>query len=236
MSGISHLMFAEITLITTLEICNAEAHSPGPNADGKHAIFSSMTWNLIRLADVEAAPWRNGGGVTRELALGPSSEAWSWRMSVAEVSANGPFSRFDGVTRWFAVLRGAGVVLAVPTPADDADSVPVIHRLTRHDSPLSFDGAALTQCQLLNGPTQDFNLMVRDPCLSARMVRVTWAVHELVSPNSVIAVYAVDSMTSVRLDAEHLHLPPATLAWRSVTKAAVVQVQSDHAMWMELSA
>ena len=194
-----------------------------------------MNWNVIRLADVKSASWRNGGGVTRELALGPTAGAWTWRMSVAEVTANGPFSRFDGVTRWFAVLRGDGVALTVPTPADDPRSVPMVHRLTRHDAPLRFDGAAFTQCQLLNGPTQDFNLMVRDHSLPARMLRVTWAAHELVHANKVVAVYAADSMTSVRFDREQLHLPPATLAWRSVTKTSVVHIQSDHALWMELS-
>ena len=128
-----------------------------------------MSWNVIRLADVEATSWRNGGGVTRELALGRSPDAWIWRMSVAEVSADGPFSRFDGVTRWFAVLRGAGVALAVRTSNEDADSVPVLHRLTRNDPPLRFDGAASTHCQLLDGPTQDFNLMWRRDRVDAQL-------------------------------------------------------------------
>jgi uncharacterized protein len=194
-----------------------------------------MNWNVTRLAEVEATPWRNGGGVTRELALGPTSEAWDWRMSVADVAADGAFSRFDGVTRWFAVLHGSGIALTIPpTSADDAHCRSDVHRLTRHDQPLSFDRGALTQCKVLNGPTQDFNLMVRNP-RCARMARVTGAAHELVLPNRLMAIYTVDSMASVRFDAEQLQVPPATLAWRRVTKVTVLHVQADHALWMELS-
>ena len=111
-----------------------------------------MSWNVVSLADVAATPWRNGGGVTRELVAWPPEGEWQWRMSVAEVEASGPFSRFEGVQRFFAVLSGAGVAL---------DIVGERHTLTKESAPLAFDGAATTDCQLLDGPTQDFNLMVR---------------------------------------------------------------------------
>ena len=72
-----------------------------------------MSWNVVRLADVAATPWRNGGGVTRELVAWPPQGEWQWRMSVAEVESSGPFSRFEGVQRWFAVLSGEGVALDI---------------------------------------------------------------------------------------------------------------------------
>ena len=72
-----------------------------------------MTWQVVRLEDVFATPWRNGGGVTRELAAWPQAADWTWRMSVAEVGQSGAFSIFDGVDRWFAVLAGSGVQLMV---------------------------------------------------------------------------------------------------------------------------
>ena len=68
-------------------------------------------WKVINLADVVPTPWKNGGGTTRELIAWPDAEHWVWRMSVAEVAQSGPFSRFEGVQRWFAVLGGAGVAL-----------------------------------------------------------------------------------------------------------------------------
>jgi environmental stress-induced protein Ves len=106
----------------------------------------------IRTADVAAQPWRNGGGVTRALLVQPRGDAWQVRISVADVTVNGPFSRFPGVTRWFAVLDGAGVVLTIGG---------VEHRCTAADPAVKFAGDAATRCRLIDGPTRDLNLMLR---------------------------------------------------------------------------
>lgn len=56
-----------------------------------------------------AQPWKNGGGVTREIAVypeGASTDDFLWRISMAEVSETGPFSRFDGIDRHLTVLSG----------------------------------------------------------------------------------------------------------------------------------
>ncbi len=93
--------------------------------------------------------------MTRELLAAPDANEWMWRISVAEVGADGPFSAFAGVERWFAVLDGAGVEL-------DVDGRQ--HRLCRGDPALRFDGAAATHCRLIDGPTRDLNLMLRGAC------------------------------------------------------------------------
>ena len=195
-----------------------------------------MSWNVVHLADVAATLWRNGGGVTRELAAWPAQGEWAWRMSVAEVGASGPFSRFDGITRWFAVLQGAGVVLNVRTPCDSAAAGASDHTQTMNSAPLCFDGAAATGCQLIDGPTQDFNLMVRNSCLPARMVRVHGDFQSVRSASKMIAVYAINSGACVLFDAENLYVPPATLVWRTLSKSATVEVHAPHALWMEVSA
>jgi uncharacterized protein len=133
-----------------------------------------MTLNRVTLADCAPQPWRNGGGMTQELLRWPAHGDWQLRVSVARIERSGPFSRFDGVQRWFAVLSGPGVCLDLPqgtwartctrdctrnckrTPADDA---------------LSFDGADAPMCRLFDDPskpgaeqaTEDLNLMVRAP-------------------------------------------------------------------------
>ncbi len=56
-----------------------------------------------------AVPWKNGGGVTREVAVSPpgrSMDDFDWRVSMAEVTQAGPFSRFDGIDRHLTILRG----------------------------------------------------------------------------------------------------------------------------------
>ena len=106
----------------------------------------------VRLDSVAAQPWRNGGGRTRELLAWPSADAWSLRISVAEIERDGPFSAFPGVQRWFAVIEGAGVLLSF----DGAE-----RSCRRGDAPLAFDGGEAPGCHLLDGPTRDLNLMAR---------------------------------------------------------------------------
>jgi environmental stress-induced protein Ves len=107
---------------------------------------------LVRTADVPARPWKNGGGVTRELLALPEGSDWRVRISVADVASDGPFSTFAGVDRWFAALDGAGVELTIDGNAQ---------RVTADDDAVAFAGAAQTRCRLIDGPTRDLNLMLR---------------------------------------------------------------------------
>ena len=109
---------------------------------------------LVRASDTAPVPWKNGGGVTRELLRLPADGAddWTLRISVADIAADGPFSSFEGVTRWFAVLEGPGVRLRWPRRA--------VH-LHPGDAPLCFDGADAPDCTLLGAATRDLNVMVR---------------------------------------------------------------------------
>ncbi|MEO5882319.1 MAG: HutD family protein [Caldimonas sp.] len=111
-----------------------------------------MTPRLVCLGDTPPAPWRNGGGVTRELLVWPEGSDWRVRVSVAEIEADGPFSSFPGVERWFAVLEGGGVALTI----DSAEQ-----RCRAGDAPLRFTGDAAVACRLLEGPSRDLNLMLR---------------------------------------------------------------------------
>ena len=220
-----------------------------------------MSWNVVNLADVAATPWRNGGGVTRELVAWPPEGEWLLRMSVAEVESSGPFSRFEGVQRWFAVLSGAGVALDIAGER---------HTLTADSAPLAFDGAATTDCQLLNGATQDFNLMVRGggaraaarsaPCpppalrappLPAQnalpsslldeqsgaepcMQRITQPTSFTVNAPKVIAIWAINTWAIARFDSEIIKIPPQSLAWSLLEHSAEVSLETDGALWMEI--
>jgi len=111
-----------------------------------------MRGSAIALDTVRPQPWRNGGGVTRELVAWPSRDDWRVRVSVADIDADGPFSVLDGVVRWFAVVEGAGVVL---------DFGGVEQRLLCTDAPIRFDGGSAPTCRLIEGRTRDLNLMLR---------------------------------------------------------------------------
>ena len=111
-----------------------------------------MNGHRVCLADVTPQPWRNGGGITRELLAWPQPADWQLRVSVAEIERDGPFSPFPGTERWFAVIDGAGVELAWAGGTTT---------LRCGDAPLNFTGEAATACRLLQGPTRDLNLMHR---------------------------------------------------------------------------
>ncbi|WP_181179192.1 HutD/Ves family protein [Methylibium rhizosphaerae] len=108
---------------------------------------------LVRLADAAPVPWRNGGGLTRELLAWPAPHDWALRVSVADIDSDGPFSAYPGIERWFVVLEGEGVRLG-----HDGEA-PL--ELGPRSEPHRFDGALGPACTLRNGPTRDLNLMVR---------------------------------------------------------------------------
>ncbi len=183
-------------------------------------------WQLLALADAAATPWRNGGGVTRELLSGPTSTDWRWRLSVADVAAHGPFSRFENTQRWFAVLDGAGVVLRFPQAT---------HRLNAHSAVLAFDGEWSCDCDLIEGATLDFNLMTRG--LPAHMQRVRAQTHvHTPAVAGLAAVFALHDDTRITQGTQSLSVPRHTLAWRMLAAHEVakeaVQVHSPHALWL----
>jgi hypothetical protein len=111
---------------------------------------------IIRLQDCPSQPWKNGLGRTRELAVQPSKADMNdflWRVSIAEVDSAAPFSRFPGIDRQIALLDGNGFTMTL-----DDDRV---HALTTPFAPFAFAGEARVAVTLLDGPTRDFNLMVR---------------------------------------------------------------------------
>lgn len=187
-----------------------------------------MTWNLIRLSEAPASPWRNGGGVTHELAAGPAREDWAWRISVAEVAADGPFSDFAGVQRWFAVVRGAGVRLAIDGQ---------VHEVVAASAPLEFDGAAQVDSWLLSGPTHDLNLMVQRARATGRMTRLAGTQRFAPAADGVLAVYALDAGASLQTsaDAAPFELPPHSLAWATLAAGTGVDVTSPGALCMEIT-
>ncbi|MDP3824656.1 MAG: HutD family protein [Burkholderiales bacterium] len=183
-----------------------------------------MSWHRIPLQSVAPTPWRNGGGTTRELVVFPVREHWHWRLSVAEISQDGPFSRFDDVERWFAVLSGSGVRLAIDGAAQT---------LTRASPPVVFDGAALAECQLLDGPTLDFNLMVREG--RGRLERVYGDVAQAVSSGSAVALWSGNAQARATFEGQTLELPPLTLAWRHLDMGGRVEVSAPDGLWAEIA-
>lgn len=180
-----------------------------------------MSWHLISLDAVAPQPWRNGGGVTRELLAWPALDRWRIRLSVADIQAPGPFSLFPDVERWFAVLEGDGVVLRLHGTA---------HRLTRTDAPFHFHGDAAVDCELVGGATRDFNLMAPP---GARMERVHGRLGVHAAAGTLLAIYAHGVAAHVAFHGKTFDVPPRHLAWTRLETAASGSFTGGDALWME---
>jgi environmental stress-induced protein Ves len=151
-------------------------------------------------------------------------------MSVAEIARSGPFSAFDGVERWFAVVRGAGVQLDVGMAHAAA-----AYKLTPDAAPLCFAGESQVDCTLTKGAAQAFNLMLRRGSAKGRMSRVNGDFSSELDNSKVIAVYAISARASVHFDDEFLDLPANTLAWRDCPPASRLQMRAAQALWIEIT-
>ncbi len=182
-----------------------------------------MSFFIIRLDSVKPQPWRNGGGVTRQLIAWPDEANWRWRMSVAEVAQSGPFSPFPGVQRWFAVLSGAGVRLKLDGKVSE---------LTCASEPFAFDGGSPPGCELVAGATSDFNLMTQGA--GAGMERITGRLEKSVCAGATVAVYAHGVGAGLRCDGEAVSVPPNSLAIQTLKSPARIEVSSPRALWVEI--
>jgi environmental stress-induced protein Ves len=106
--------------------------------------------------------WKNGAGWTREIHAHPApAPGWDWRLSIAEIEQDAPFSSFPGVDRELVLLSGNGLRLRF----DDGE----VHELQPPHDRLRFAGERVVRGELLDGPTQDFNLMWRRDAIDAQL-------------------------------------------------------------------
>lgn len=182
-----------------------------------------MNWHQVALESVAPSPWRNGGGTTRELLAWPHLPDWRVRVSVAAIERSGPFSAFPEVDRWFAVLEGQGVRLDVAGSS---------HTVRRGSEPLRFDGALDTHCDLLEGPTQDFNLMLRGA--KGRLERLEGRHERACRKGALVGAYSHDHELSFFAVEVRTVIPPRTLAWNVVPTDERIDFATSGALWFEV--
>lgn len=123
---------------------------------------------LIRRTDHVRMPWKNGGGETVEIAIWPPSASLSdfdWRLSMATVAMDGPFSLFPGIDRTLAVLDGEGIDLTVGNAPPG--------RLTPASALHAFAGDVAASATLVSGPIIDLNVMTRRETFRHRVSQLT---------------------------------------------------------------
>ena len=140
------------------------------------APYPNDGWALmlhLRCEQYRSMPWRNGAGLTREIAREPGTgDDFLWRLSLATIASNGPFSNYAGYRRSVTLIEGGGFQLAIP------GQDPLV--LDHLGATGLFPGDARAHCTLINGACTDISLMVRDPGTIVAVVRI-----ESAQPHSV---------------------------------------------------
>ena len=181
-------------------------------------------WHQIRLQDTPVSPWKNGGGTTRSLVCWPNPSDWVFRMSVARIDSDGPFSEFKGVDRWFAVLSGEGVVLQFPERRVEAGAL---------DAAVQFSGDLPCQCSLTNGPTVDFNLMVQG--VSANMARIDRSPYiAKFKAQTTLAIFVVEAGGRVRMGAQNFELNANSLYWITLDHDLEIEFNDMHLLLIQM--
>lgn len=187
-----------------------------------------MDLQRVDLQHCAAQPWRNGGGLTRELLSWPAAARphadWQLRVSVARIDRSGPFSPFPGVQRCFAVVHGEGVTLDLPGGR---------RTLGPQDEPVTFDGEDAPGCHLLEGPTEDLNLMALRNAGRPRLQRAR--------PGSTLdgalrwrGLFAV-STALLDVEDQTEPVPAGTLVWTDSVDTPPWRLHSGaHAFWLSL--
>ncbi|MEX0922413.1 MAG: HutD family protein [Rhodovibrionaceae bacterium] len=119
----------------------------------------------LTAADYTATPWRNGGGTTTEIAISPSGASlgggFDWRLSIAEVAQDGPFSSFPGYQRSLSVISGGGILLDAGEEGDIELRTPF--------KPVSFPGEWEIHGRLLGAALRDLNLIYKRATTAGRV-------------------------------------------------------------------
>lgn len=101
-------------------------------------------------------PWKNGKGTTTEIVIYPPHSSieinnFTWRLSSAQVCESGTFSLFPNCVRQLTVLSGHGLRLGI----EGKDEI------ITAGSILEFSGEGIVNCDLIDGPVTDLNLIFK---------------------------------------------------------------------------
>lgn len=197
-----------------------------------------MTVAVLNPEQFKTMPWRNGGGVTHEIMIEPPEatveSGFVWRLSIADVQKDGPFSEFKGCDRSMIVLDGMGMILEFPMGRREQVEPLGVFR---------FPGEVPCVAKLIDGPVRDVNAMtirlkarhaarVIDVDVMPRAVLAT----TLKAQAPCVAVLAVDRAVRVRVEGrDHQVQPGAALITRGVLAITLASTAPTKVVFLEFA-
>jgi environmental stress-induced protein Ves len=173
---------------------------------------------ILRNADYPSRPWKNGGGTTRDILVSPpgaSLDEFDWRLSLAQVDRDGPFSRFDNIDRTLVLLSGA---MTLHEPDRRIELV--------RGEPVAFPGERTISATLQGGATLDFNVMTRRGRATHNVRYEVFNSRANVEPTdaSTIVLFALED--GLRVDGESMNAYDTAVI---VAQSVVVSAATDRA-------
>jgi environmental stress-induced protein Ves len=129
---------------------------------------------VLRYGDLIDVPWKNGGGITRNIALATCGAVTAWRLSRADVAQDGAFSSFAGLERILTVVSNTGMTLEHPSGVLSADPWKPVH----------FRGDLDVFSRLKDGPLTDLNLMFDPKLCDGSVVTLRGPLTRMIDPLS----------------------------------------------------
>lgn len=186
---------------------------------------------ILKPSDYQTTSWKNGGGVTTQIAIYPPEatlDNFLWRLSSAQISQAGPFSKFEGHQRFLAILHGEGLNLKI----DDHSKV------LRTDDVISFHGKEAASCELLSTEVRDLNLIL-DRSVYQGSMEICREPKQIRNSGTTL-LYAIQGVCRVDCENRHQILhenetllmeSPAQLEIRPQlnSRYAIVRIASSHA-------
>ncbi len=130
---------------------------------------------ILRTGGFTALPWKNGLGVSHVIASDPPGAGYDkvlWQVGTTAITADCPFSSLPGMDRQFTLLEGKGVELKCAAAAEGVD---VTKSVDAPFVPFAFRGDWKTDCRLLGGIVQVFNVMTQRGRATAKLRIMRWS-------------------------------------------------------------
>ncbi len=191
---------------------------------------------IVRSAEREPTPWKNGHGATREVArrlLGVRGPRFVWRVSLAEITGDAELATFPGVERSATLVDGEGLTLEVggiPQPLEPLATV-------------RFDAEQETWARLGAGPVRVLTVMTVSSRMSARVEVVDLSTERplsiagttlVVLLSGEAAVYAADGASDTLAPLDALVARPRVRLVSGTGRAAVIRMENFRA-WRAFS-
>jgi len=146
--------------------------------------------HLLRASEYRERPWKNGGGLSHEIAAsfsGGDSGELLWSVSIATIERDGPFSDYRGYDRTIVAIDGDPVELHLAGRT---------HGL-RHAEPFTFAGEAKVDARLCGRVARDLNVMTLRSGYVHDVEIVEGRQRFVLDEDELAFVYAIDRDASV---------------------------------------